>query len=221
MKKEKAVKPKKERKILPGIIITGLLASIIIYAVLINAEKNALADYEKGTIYVATQAIPKGTMIQDDNYIAYFVLKEMDKKLIPEKAISTPEQLKGLIACSAIDEGTMITLGMFESVNDITRDMQEPVIAGFKADDLYQVVGGTLRTGDRIHIYNVDENGVASIIWSDVYVQQVFDNAGTIIPNDDSATAAQRVNVYMDNADVERFYSELALGSLRVVKVCD
>lgn len=35
--------------------------------------------------------------------------------------------------------------------------MEDPVIAGCKADDLYQIVGGVLRAGDRINIYQVDE----------------------------------------------------------------
>lgn len=47
---------------------------------------------------------------------------------------------------------------MFTAVNDITKDMTQPVVAGFKADDLYQVVGGVLRSGDRINIYQVNEN---------------------------------------------------------------
>ena len=38
------------------------------------------------------------------------------------------------------------------------KDMTQPVVAGFKADDLYQVVGGVLRSGDRINIYQVNEN---------------------------------------------------------------
>uniref|UniRef100_UPI00405765FD hypothetical protein n=1 Tax=Acetatifactor sp. TaxID=1872090 RepID=UPI00405765FD len=218
-KKEKPVKPVKEKNILPGTIIFGLIAAIIIYALMINTEKNALADFEKGSIYIATGEIPKGTLIQEDNFVTYFELKELDKDLIPKTAINTPEQINNLVVCSAIDEGTLLTLGMFESVNELTQGMQEPVIAGFKAEDLYQVVGGTLRAGDRIHIYNVDEEGEVSLDWSDVYVQEVFDNVGTKIGNDDEETSAQRVNIYMDKADIEEFYAKLAKGSLRVVKV--
>ena len=75
-----------------------------------------------------------------------------------------------------------------------------------------------LRAGDRIHIYSVSEENETSLIWDDVYVQGVFDQAGTQIGNEDAVTAAQRINVYMDKADVEVFYSELASGTLRVVK---
>lgn len=219
--KEKKTRIKKDRNILPGVILAGLLASVIIYAIMINAEKNALADYEKGTIFTAAKDVPEGILITEDNYSVYFQLKEVDKKLIPETAISSPEQLKGLAPCVKIDTGTLITMGMFESINEITKDMNEPVIAGFRAEDLYQVVGGVLRSGDRIHIYNVDEEGQAKLTWSNIYVEQVFDTAGAAITNEDTVTAAQRVNVYMDKDEVERFYSELSAGSLRVVKILD
>lgn len=44
MKKEK----KEKRSILPGVIIVSLLVAAVVYAVLLNAEKTALSDYEKG-----------------------------------------------------------------------------------------------------------------------------------------------------------------------------
>ena len=133
---------------------------------------------------------------------------------------------------------------MFTAVNDITKDMTQPVVAGFKADDLYQVVGGVLRSGDRINIYQVNENvnkgdtsqslantdaegnwtetySTASLVWGNVFVQEVFDSAGTVISTADTTTPAQRINIYMDNDNVAVFYAALAQGSLRVVKICD
>ena len=58
MKKEK----KEKRSILPGVIIVSLLVAAVVYAVLLNAEKTALSDYEKGSVYVTTKPVPKGTL---------------------------------------------------------------------------------------------------------------------------------------------------------------
>ena len=233
-------KDKKERSILPGVIIVSLLVAVIVYAVMLNAEKTALSDYEKGTVYVTTKPVPKGTMITAD----YITQKEVDKSLIPSGAVSNPENLTELISVYAVDQGSIITTGMFTAVNDITKDMTQPVVAGFKADDLYQVVGGVLRSGDRINIYQVNENAnkgdtsqslantdaegnwtetysTASLVWGNVFVQEVFDSAGTVISTADTTTPAQRINIYMDNDNVAVFYAALAQGSLRVVKICD
>lgn len=233
-------KDKKERSILPGVVIVSLLVAVIVYAVMLNAEKTALSDYEKGTVYVTTKPVPKGTMITAD----YITQKEVDKSLIPSGAVSNPEDLTDLISVYAVDPGSIITTGMFTAVNDITKDMTQPVVAGFKADDLYQVVGGVLRSGDRINIYQVNENAnkgdtsqslantdaegnwtetysTASLVWGNVFVQEVFDSAGTVISTADTTTPAQRINIYMDNDNVAFFYAALAQGSLRVVKICD
>lgn len=214
-------KEKQRKNILPGAIIIGILVSAIIYIVMLNMEKNMLTAYEKGTIYVASKSIPKGIEIEESNYIDFFAPKEIDKSIIPTSAITNKKQLIGLVPSNKIDEGTLITSGMFESINEITKDMKEPVIAGFTVNDIYQVAGGTLRAGDRIHIYNVKEDNTAVLIWSNIYVKQVFDKTGASIPNTNSTAAAQIINIYMDSSDIEQFYSDIAIGSLRVVKVCD
>lgn len=209
---------KKNKHIMPGVIAFGMASSVIVFAVMINAEKNLLSDYEKGTIYTAIQPVPKGMVITGEDFALYFQPKEIDKTLISDVLITDAAQLQGLIPRIPIETGTFLSQGMFESVDEVTEDMEEPVVAGFKAEDLYQVTGGVLRAGDRIHIYNVDEEGNTALVWGDVYVCQVFDSAGNLIKSGDEETAAQRVNVYLDKPDVEKFYEAVDAGTLRVVK---
>lgn len=204
-----------------GSILAALVAAVAIFAVMLQMEKQVLAEYERGNIYVAARDIPKGVLITEENAGEYLRPEEIDVKLIPGTALQRPEQLEDLVAGSNIDEGVLLTVGMFESLNEITSRMEEPVIAGFRAEDLYQVVGGVLRAGDRIHIYTVSETGVAGLVWENVFVESVFDSGGNMITGGDKASAAQRINVYLDAGDVERFYTELAGGTLRVVKVCE
>lgn len=208
-------------KIWTGSMVAALAASIGIFAGMLQLEKKILSEYEKGLIYVAEKEIPKGTVITEENVNGYMEPVELDIHCVPDTALWTQEQIIGLIAKEDIETGVLLTEGMFETRSQITGDMEEPVIAGFKADDLYQVVGGVLRAGDRIHIYTVTEDGQAGLVWDSVYVEQVFDNAGNKIEGGNRTSAAQRMNVFMDAADVERFYTELARGTLRVVKVCD
>lgn len=204
-----------------GSIIAALIAAIAIFVVMMQMEKNMLLKYEKGRIMVAAREIPKGQMITEENYEAYFAELELDKNCIPDTALVSAEQIRDMVAVAPIEKGVLLTGGMFEEVDQITGDMQVPVIAGLKAEDLYQVVGGVLRTGDRINIYRIGEEGEAHLNWQNIFVQQVFDNAGASISNDDTETAAQRINVYLEQANVEEFYSQLATGTIRVVKVCD
>lgn len=204
-----------------GSMIAALIAAVSIFIIMLETEKNVLQQYEKGNILIAGREIPKGQIITTENAYLYFEALELDRNCIPQTAITAMEDVVEMVSATNIEQGVLLTRGMFETRDEITADMKTPVIAGFKAEDLYQVVGGVLRTGDRINIYRVGENGETKLIWKNVFVQQVFDNVGNPIGSEDGLTAAQRINIYMEQDNVEQFYTNLGTGTLRVVKVCE
>lgn len=218
--KEKIIHKGKTR-IWLGCIITAFIAAVSVFLIMMQMERNMLSQYEKGTILIAAEKIPKGQMISEENMSKYFEEVEVDKQCIPKTALCSWEDVAKMVPKTDIERGVLLTSGMFETMEEVTKDMQFPVIAGFKAEDLYQVVGGVLRAGDRIHIYGVTEQGEVRLNWENVFVQQVFDNGGGCIDSGDRQTPAQRINIYLECKNVENFYSELATGTLRVVKICD
>lgn len=216
---KRETKVSKAIKLWTGATFAALLAAAAIYAVLLWVEKKELSEYEKAETYVAVKDIPEGQMITEENLEEYFLREAIDVKLIPETAIREAGQVKNLVAKTRIEKGVLLTTGMFQPLDKITASMREPVVAGFRAEDLSQVAGGVLRAGDRIHVYAKEEGVGTFLIWENVYVQQVFDNGGKVIESGDEVTAAQRINVFLDREDVESFYTRLDQGSLRVVKV--
>lgn len=204
-----------------GSIIAALVASIGIFVVMLQTEKKILSEYEKEYVCAAVKEIPKGIVLTEENRGDYLIMKEVDKNIVPRTAFKEIGEIDKLAAKSDIEEGVLITTGMFDELNQVVSSMSQPVIAGFKAEDLYQVVGGVIRAGDRIHIYTVNEQTGAKLVWKSVYVEKVFDGAGNVIAPENHSSAAQRMNVFLDAKDVEYFYTELAKGTLRVVKVCD
>lgn len=219
--RESVVIHKGKSKVLLGSILAAFIAAVAVFAVMMQMEKSMLTRYAKGTILVAAKEIPKGQRITPENAGEYFEEKELEKGCIPGTALISMEQAVDRIPVTQIDSGTLLTTAMFREINEITAGMAEPVIAGFKAEDISQLVGGTLRAGDKIHIFSVDEEGETGLVWQNVFVCEVFDQSGNYISNDDVTASAQRVNVYLDKREIETFYTELAKGSLRVVKVCE
>ncbi len=211
---------KGKKKLLPAAAFAALAAAAAIYLILLNIEKNLLSDFEKTAVLRAREEIRAGAVINESNLGEYFEFVQLDKALVPEKAVIGENELIGKLAAAKIDAGSFITDAMFSDITELTGTMREPVVAGFKADDLFQVAGGILRRGDRIHIYTIDvQNSLTYLIWEDIYVIDVFDSSGSSIVPDDRKAAAQRVNILLEKDSVEQFYSELAAGSLRVVKV--
>ncbi len=222
MKQEKRITDRmgERRKRKTGGIIAALVASAAVFAVMVQMEKSILDGYEKKTVFMAASKIPEGQLITEDNYMQYFREQQVDAGCVPGTALNSPDQAAGLVAVYDIEEGVVLTEGMFRKLNLILAELEKPVVAGFKADDIYQLAGGVLRAGDRINIYSIREES-AGLVWGNVYVQQVFDASGNAIPNADRSTAAQRVNVYLEESDAADFYSSLAGGSLRVVKLLE
>lgn len=219
-----------------GSIIAAFIASFAVFLGMLQMEKEILSAYEKGAVIVAKKEIPKGVCVEENEFDDYFEIKELDQKLLTPFNLSERKDVRGMAARYSVEKGTILTKGMFENLSDVLENMENPVIAGFKVDDLYQVVGGVLRAGDRVHLYRVceqeenlnagvetekqEEKFVTTLVWENVYIQDVFEQSGVRIACDDKITSAQRINVYLDQRDIEKFYTELAQGSLRAVKVC-
>ena len=212
-----------KNKIWNGSILAAFIAAAAVFIIMLQAEKKVLAEYEKITVCVTIDDLPKGERITEDNILNYVQTVEIDRKIVPDTAIKNMDEITGRIAVHRIEKGSVVTRGMLESEEQITEEMEEAVIVGFRAEDLYQAVGGVLRAGYRIHIYCIDKEETAKEkpVWKNLFVQQVFDQNGNAIDSGDTTTPAQRINVYMDNGKVDDFYRNLAKGSLRVVKVCD
>ena len=213
---------KKERRIFPGVIVIAFLASVVIFFLLINIEKNLLSDYEKISVWVAAEEVPKSQEIYKGDISKYFKQVEVDKTRIPEHVVGDIHTLSGKSAALMIPAGTILVESMFTDDEKYIKGLTEPVIVGCKAEDLYQVASGILRKGDIVNIYTVnDEMGEAYLLWSDVMVYQTFDNSGNQIAAEDTTTAAARINLLMEEWCTEQFYTELYRGSLRMVKIWD
>ena len=213
-------KEKTQKKGLPGIMLAAFLASVITYVVLLNVEKNALSAYEKADCWVLTEELEKGTEITEENLNKIFDRVQVNAQYIPGEAVMDPESLLWSQAAITIPQGSIVTSAMFSPPITERAGLEKPVVAGCKAEDLYQLVSGTLRSGDRIHIYTVDEElGETYLIWDNVMVYQTFDTSGSLIPPQDTVSAAARINVLLEEGNAELFYRELHNGSLRVVKV--
>lgn len=208
-----------KKKILPITILIALIASVVTFIVLLNVEKNMLSDFEQGTVWVLKEEMPAGTECTEENINRYLAQVMIDKQRIPERRIVSTEELKGERSAISLPKGSILTEPMFTGERNYISGMAEPVIAGCKAEDLYQLVSGTLRKGDRVNLYTVnEETGDTSLLWEGVLVYEVFDSAGMSIAVSDEDTAAARINVLLEKGCAEQFYTELYNGSLRVVK---
>jgi len=214
-------KREKEKKhILPGVILVSFIASIATFFLLLNVEKNALEAYEKVMVWTVKCELAKGLEISESSMTEYFMQVEIDKNRVPGKVIENPQILIGKLTEVLIPQGTILTEAMFSDEEKFRKGIHNPIVAGCKGDDLFQLVSGVLRKGDLVNIYMVNEElGETYMLWENIMVYQAFDTSGNVIASEDVETPAARVNLLLEEGYTEQFYNELNAGSLRLVKV--
>ncbi len=203
-----------------GIGIFALVAALGLFFSLMMTERSVLADYEKSKVIVAKKTVPEGLLINSGNMNEYFEERETDSNTVPVNALKDTVLIDGMWSKCLVGTGTVVCDSMFSYKSEALNKLKDPVIAGIKAEDIYQLAGGMIRGGDSIRIYSIkdeDETKV-NLLWDDVTVEKVFDSAGNIIDDSDQKTGAVRLNVYISAQDVEKLYENIGEGSVRIVK---
>lgn len=213
-------KKKEKKHIMPGVILVAFLASVATFFLLLNMEKEALRDYEKVEVWMTGCQLAKGMEMTEGSVTQCLVLTEVDKAKVPGELVEDPFLLVGKRTEIELPAGTILSPAMFSEEDTYIESLYNPVIAGCKGDDLFQLVSGVLRKGDFVHIYTVNEElGETYLLWENIMVHQSFDASGNAIASEDIATPAARVNLLLEEGYTEQFYNELNAGSLRLVKV--
>lgn len=225
---KKAAKVGKKKSVLPWIILGSFVVAVAAYGVAIHVQTRVLSAYDKTTVYVAGSMMADGHVMDESEAASLTGSVELPIGAVPADAVTDLSVIVNSAARYDITPGTILCSSMFETVDEMQAGLTNPVIAGFRSDDIYQVAGGVLRPGDTISIYTVDNTssfGTAiyegTLRWDNIRVQDVFESSGTRISSTDKTTPAARVNIYMDKSEIEEFYARLASGSLRVVVHCN
>lgn len=232
----------KGKSVLPGAILMALIVAVVLYFVMINVEKNVLANYEKGQVIITGTAVPQNTLITEENAGAYFKSAELDKNIIPDNAITDLAELYGKAPYFELAPKTALSSNMFKNIDEIAAGMKEPKLMAISTDGVTRIVNGIIRSGDMVDIYIVEpstegeqsemgaetESGTGTETEPDegpayagVYVQEAFDGAGVSIPNEDKTSLCQNINVLFEASKIHEYYEKAENATVYVVKHID
>lgn len=219
-KEEKKVGSGKKKIITPGIVALAFVAAIAVFAVMLYTEKKVVAAENTVSVVVSRELIENGRELGSDNIDELFYVAKVPESLVPLGAIVDASALDNKTSKIDIAKGSIVTDGMFSQTDVVKSLMKEPVMACFKADDLYQVVGGIIRKGDEVHIYTEMDDGSIKLRWSNVQVVDSFDSKGDPV-NTYEEGRTTRFNIYIEKSDVEEFYRMMDSKRVRIVKKCE
>ncbi len=155
-------KDHKEKNGLTAVFLFGLVASVIVYLVMINVEKTSLSGFNVRQVYVASSDIPEGTIVTTDNITSYLTVKNLDASAYPSNYLANAADIVNYSAKYTIDAGTVLTSSMFEDVKSDVAAMANPREIVINVDSLNRIIAGSLRSGDTVDLYLVTEDPTAS-----------------------------------------------------------
>ncbi len=202
--------------------VSAVLAAVVFIAIL-RIQTARLEEVVYQYVVMARQTIAEDTTLTESNIGALLEIRQVPEEYVPEEALSSLEGLEGCVVTAEISEGSILTQSLVRTIPDIYGDYGELFWISVSAEQLTQAVAGTLRAGDVIDLYCV-ENGAegvfCSLLQGNVRVERVLTKSGEQIASGDESSLAQLFVIPVEREDIPLFYEALYSGSLMIAR-CD
>ncbi|MCD7806045.1 MAG: SAF domain-containing protein [Lachnospiraceae bacterium] len=199
----------------------SIVLAIVVFIAILRIQMAGQEEVVYENVVTARQKIPENTKLAESNMGVLLQIRQVPEEYVPQAALSSLEGLEGCVITAELSAGSILTQNAVQSVPEIYGDYGELFWVSVSADQLTQAVAGTLRAGDVIDLYCV-ENGVegvfCSLLQGNVRVEKVLTKSGEQIENGDEISLAQLFVIPMERADIPLFYEALYSGSLMIAR---
>lgn len=219
---EEIYEKKKKKSGIVGLII-GIIISIGVFFALVTLESNMVAPNGTKKVYIATEEIEKGTVIEtSEDFNKIFKLGNVNSDLVIDGAIVEGEEstIIGSLITTDVLKSEQISTKKVIAKDSVLASFSNPREVSIKGTDIADVVGGILREGDLINIEVIDsvDNSVETVE-KNVYVDKVFSSDGVRIGQTNDTLSALTINVLIEESEELSFKEKLAKGTIKLSKV--
>ncbi len=192
------------------VAIVGMAVSVFVIVYVFKGDNDSVMTCVSG--------INKGTIITEDNIDDLFEPEGSGNLIIPSDAVKDRESIMGKAFKYNVSSGTVLAEGMLADADSIGVMLNNPVVAGIRATDISQFVGGIIRKGDYIDISVIDNNtGECINVMNSVYVAGAYNSDGTEI--EDGKGCAMLLNILIEKESESYLNSMLSLGTIRICRL--
>lgn len=211
------MKKKRIYKIVVSFLIAGLL-----FAGMLLFEESKKPEIVMKTVVVANQDIAEGVRLTEQNIDNYLTEMSVDEKMCCGDNLTDSKALLGKKTKVTLKKDSVLQNGWFLNADSVKEKMKEPVTVTVRSEDLSEVVGGSLRSGDFIDLnFLQEETGTASLIFRGVLVEKVYDSSGKEVEKGEEDRAASMLTLLLEEDDVEELCELMAAGRFRMAKTKD
>ena len=141
------------RNIVLAIVLASLAALLTSFYVA-SYKRSVVKAEETVPVVVAAKEIPAGMSGSDAISREYFTTTEVARRNVVPGAISSPDQVKELVATATVYEGEQVSVRRFNPVEaaGIRAELKGNMRAVQVPGDANQLLAGTLQRGDRVDV---------------------------------------------------------------------
>lgn len=200
-------------------ISIALFLAVIVFISLVFINTRVSGSDHSVQVVVATKQLEHNTQITESNVNEYFKIVSVNEDAIPPKAVNSLEGIAGrYVSADVIYANSVICTPQFSKTADVLKDYSSPIRASFSVAALGDAVCGRIRSGDHIDVYGVSQSK-GQIILRNVYVENVYDNAGVAIANTDTSSIATNFTVVVESGNELDLYEAVKSNTVIITKV--
>lgn len=207
--------------VLKNLVIPILLAGAIALGLYIAIEEKVAADQLKTSVVISVKEIPANTLVKQEDISKYFAEYKVELEAVSDNTYKKLSDLpdKDFYVEDALKPSQMVykeNLATVDTVMDKYKSGYQ--ITSFSVEHFDGGVNGSIRKGDIVDIYALDEvTDLLVLMAEDVYVSEVYDNAGNKISSKDEV--ATSFTIYVTPEEVESINLAVTYGGIQMYKV--
>ncbi|WP_294359930.1 hypothetical protein [uncultured Clostridium sp.] len=199
-----------------------LVFAVICFICLLMVARRASGNYDVVNLIVANQELPLNTEITEENVNKYFSEVTVNAELSSKDSIKDMKILVGKFTSEPIYKKELVHTASFSSKKEILEEYDDPYEGSIKVEEFSDAVSGTIRAGDYVNIYVIDElsNESKKVNKENaIYISNVFDSNGARIEPGDEESVAVSFNFYIEKSESQEFYENVTNKKIILTKV--
>lgn len=135
-------------------VALAALAALLTSFYVANYKKTVRADEASVTVYVAAKQIPVGTTGAEAASRGFLETAEVARRNVVPGAVSSPREVRDLVATETVYEGEQLTVRRFRPVQagGVQAELKGNFRAVQVAGDANQLMAGTVKRGDHVDV---------------------------------------------------------------------
>lgn len=209
--------------IVKTLAIPTIIAAIIVCVIYVAVDSKDNADELKTEVVCMVKDVPANTIVNADTVDDYFKVVSVEMVAVPDNAYKSLSELpKNVFYIENVMRKSQMVLKDDIATSDAVLDKYKEgyEITSFKASEFAKAVNGSLRRGDIVDIYAVDESTDTLILLvEDVYIYEVYDVSGNKVTSKDEI--ATSFTVYVTENEVENLNKAICFGGIQMYLTTD